>query len=70
MLNKRKPPHALPEEGLVRLHHVLSVIPISRSSWLAGVKEGRFPQPVHVGARTVAWRIHDIRALFKAQSHP
>ena len=39
------------------------LIPISRTSWLDGVKSGKFPKPVKLGARSVAWKAEDIRAL-------
>jgi predicted DNA-binding transcriptional regulator AlpA len=53
----------LPETGFVRLPLVLTLIPIARSSWWEGVREGRFPKPVKLGPRTTAWRVEDIRAL-------
>ena len=37
----RKP--ALPNEGFARLPQVLAVYPVSRSTWLEGVRTGRFP---------------------------
>lgn len=58
------PPKAvLPSEGYARLPLVLSVIPVSKSTWWAGCKSGRFPAPVKLGPRTTAWRVSDIRAL-------
>ena len=57
-----------PETGFVRLHQILAPsgpIPVSKSSWWAGVKEGRFPQPVKLGPRTTVWRAEEIRALFE-----
>jgi prophage regulatory protein len=57
---------ALPSEGLVRLPQVLSVYPVSRSTWWAGIKTGRFPKPVRLGPRTVAWRVDEIRELVAA----
>jgi predicted DNA-binding transcriptional regulator AlpA len=51
----------LPETGFVRLPVVLSVIPISKSSLYAGIKEGRYPAPVKLSERTSAWRVEDIR---------
>jgi prophage regulatory protein len=39
------------------------IIPISASSWWAGVKEGRFPQPIKLGPRTTVWRETDIQAM-------
>lgn len=53
----------IPETGFVRLPTVLSVIPVSKSTWWAGIKTGRFPKPIRLGARITAWRAEDIRAL-------
>jgi prophage regulatory protein len=53
----------LPEVGFVRLNTVLKVYPVSKSTWWAGVKSKRFPQPVKLGANTTAWRVEDIRQL-------
>jgi prophage regulatory protein len=58
--------NGLPETGFVRLPSIISPrgpIPISRSSWWAGVKSGRYPQPVKLAPRTTAWRVEDIREL-------
>lgn len=43
-----------------------AIIPVSKSSWWAGVASGKFPQPVKLGPRTTAWRVSDIRALIAA----
>lgn len=48
---------------LWRLPTVLERIPVSRTSWLAGVKSGLYPKPLKIGLRAVAWRASDIRAL-------
>ncbi len=42
------------------------IIPVSRSTFLAGVKTGRFPAPVKLSKRCTAWRARDIRALIEA----
>ena len=52
-----------PEIGFMRLRDVLRVYPVSRSAWYAGIQEGRYPTPVHLGPRMVAWRVEDIRTL-------
>ena len=39
------------------------LLPISASSWWAGVAEGRFPKPVKLGPNTTAWRWEDIQNL-------
>lgn len=53
-------------DGLLRLPEVLAAYPVSRSTWLEGVRTGRFPSPVRLGVRAVAWRAADIRALIEA----
>jgi hypothetical protein len=35
-------------------------IPISKSSWWAGVAKGKYPQPIKLGPRTTCWRESDI----------
>ncbi len=56
----------LPPTGLVRLSGILAPhgpIPVSKSSWWAGVRDGRYPKPVKLGPRITAWRVEDICAL-------
>jgi prophage regulatory protein len=59
----------LPSAGFVRLHQILGdqetpgLIPLSRSTWYAGMKTGRYPKPVKLGKRIVAWRVEDIKGL-------
>jgi predicted DNA-binding transcriptional regulator AlpA len=53
----------LPAEGYVRFPQIKAVYPVSRSSWLAGVKSGRYPQPIKIGERLNAWKVEDIRKL-------
>jgi predicted DNA-binding transcriptional regulator AlpA len=56
----------LPETGFLRLSSILAPkgpIPVGKSTWWAGVKSGRFPQPVKLGPRITAWRVEDIRDL-------
>ena len=59
-------PTKLPQTGFVRLPGILAPngpIPVSRSTWWAGIKDGRYPKPVKLGPRITAWRVEDIRAL-------
>jgi predicted DNA-binding transcriptional regulator AlpA len=55
----------IPSVGFLRLPQVLAVIPVSRSSWWAGVKTGKYPQPIKLGANTTVWSAEDIHALIK-----
>lgn len=62
----------LPETGFLRLPQVLSLIPLSRSAWYQGIKDGLYPAPVTLGAKNyaVAWRAEDIRALIHQIGNP
>lgn len=69
----------LPETGYLRLPQIVgkpatdtapaipAIIPVSKSTWWAGVRSGRYPQPTRsLGSRITAWRVEDIRALIEA----
>ncbi|WFP51220.1 AlpA family phage regulatory protein [Methylomonas sp. EFPC3] len=65
----------IPETGYLRLPQIVGnpktepptpgLIPISKSAWWAGVKEGRYPKAIKLGPRTTVWRVEDIRALIE-----
>ena len=55
-----------PQTSLLRVKQVLEKIPVSRTTWWQGVKDGKFPQPVKLGPRTTAWRTSDIDALINS----
>ena len=68
--------HQLPETGYLRLPQIIgnpkavppmpALIPVGKSTWWAGVKSGRYPQPVRtLGVRITAWRVEDIRDLIQ-----
>jgi len=70
---------ALPATGFLRLRDIIgrpatqddagtpALIPVSASTWWAGVRSGRYPQPTRaLGERITAWRVEDIRALIAA----
>jgi prophage regulatory protein len=52
-------------EKLLRLSEVLKRFPVSKSSWWLGVKENRYPAPVRIGARAVAWSEAEINDLIR-----
>jgi predicted DNA-binding transcriptional regulator AlpA len=41
------------------------LIPISASAWWAGVRGGRYPQPIRLGDRITVWKKSDIDALLE-----
>lgn len=69
----------LPETGFLRLTNIIGdakasppipaiIIPVSKSTWWAGVKSGRYPKPIKLGPRITAWRVEDIRNLIRESS--
>lgn len=41
------------------------LIPMSRSSWWAGVANGKYPQPIKYGPRITVWRGKDIKSFLE-----
>lgn len=56
---------SIPQTGFAKIPQILSVIPVSRSTWWAGVKTGRFPAAIKLGENTTVWKAEDIHALIK-----
>jgi prophage regulatory protein len=56
-------PNSIDEAALLRLPQVLALVPVGRSSWWQGCRDGRYPKPIRLGPRTTAWRARDILAL-------
>jgi prophage regulatory protein len=67
--NQFRPTSGWPQRtGYVRLSDILAPagpLPISKSTWWAGVKAGRYPAAVKLGPRITAWRVEDILALME-----
>jgi len=64
----------LDPNGLYRIKSIVRtpgagtpLIDIAPSTWWAGVKDGRFPKPVHLGKRTTCWRGSDLLAFINGQ---
>ncbi len=57
-----------PSTGFLRLSAIIAPngpIPVSKSTWWQGVRDGRFPKPVKLGPRTTAWRVEDVLAVIQ-----
>ena len=64
----------LPDSGMVRLAGLIQTpkapgnpLPFSAATLWRYVKNGTFPAPVKLGAKTTAWRVSDVRAWLAAQ---
>jgi|GEM_PF-687979 len=54
--------------GFLRLPEVLKIIPVSKSSWWAGVQSGQYPKSYKIGPRTTGWLRSEIFYLVKTLS--
>ncbi len=57
-----------PKNEFLRLSSILAPrgpIPVSASTWWAGVKDGRYPKPMKLGPRITVWRSEDIQQLLE-----
>ncbi|WP_457097536.1 helix-turn-helix transcriptional regulator [Lysobacter sp. P5_B9] len=60
--------------GFLRLRQIIgdkkagipAIIPVARSTFLAGVAEGNYPKPVKLSPGVTAWRVEDIRRLIES----
>lgn len=58
-----------PNDPLLRISSVIAPggpLPISRSSFYQGIREGRYPAPLKLGPRTSVWRQSDIDKLVES----
>jgi predicted DNA-binding transcriptional regulator AlpA len=57
---------AINPAAFLRLKQIVPpLIPISRSAWWKGVRDGKYPAPVRLGPNTTAWRARDILEMIE-----
>lgn len=61
-------PEMLAEDGIkkigfLKLPEVLTLIPVSKTTWWDGIKAGRFPKGYKLSENTTGWDVVEIRAL-------
>ena len=61
--NVANPQGSTEQLALYRLPKVLSLVPVSRSHWWAGVASGKFPAGIKLSDRVTVWRSTDIQNL-------
>lgn len=57
--------------AFLRLSHIIGnptkgippIVPVSKSTWWAGIKDGRFPAPLKLSPGVTVWRSSDIDDL-------
>jgi len=57
--------------GYLRLNQIIGdkklnippIIPVCRTTWFRGIKDGLYPQPIKLSKRTIAWRAEEIQKL-------
>ena len=54
-------------QKLYRINQVLEVIPVSKTTWWNGVRDGRFPKPIRNGRMTF-WKSEDIESFIDTLS--
>jgi prophage regulatory protein len=79
---KRRELSSLPSDGFVRIGQIvgdpdadppiIAAIPVSKSRWWEGVRQGKYPAAIKLGPATTVWKVSDIRALIDrlAQTPP
>ena len=54
--------------GFIRISHIIGDakkgipprIPVSRATWYAGIKSGKYPKPIRLSEGVSVWRVADI----------
>ena len=63
--------NGLPQTRFLRLKQIIGdkkqgidpIIPVSKSTWWAGVRSGIYPKPIKLSERITAWRFEDIMSI-------
>ena len=51
------------QERLIRLKEVLQIVPVSKSSWWAGIQKGVYPKGRKLTEKTTVWVYSEIMAI-------
>lgn len=54
-----------PEVGFVRINQILSVIPVSDTTWWRWIQEGKAPKGLKLGPAITVWKAEEIREFIK-----
>lgn len=56
-----------PDDRFIKITECIKIIPVAKSTWWAGIKDGRFPKPVKIGGNTF-WRYSDVLKTVRKDS--
>jgi prophage regulatory protein len=59
-----------PSDALVRISQIIGprgLIPVSRSAFYQGIRDGIYPKPVRLGKRTSAWRMSELMQVVQKE---
>jgi prophage regulatory protein len=59
-----------PNDALVRIEKIIGpngIIPISRSSFYQGIRDGIYPKAVRLGKRSSAWRMSELMRVIRRE---
>lgn len=56
----------VPDFGFMRVDQVLDVYPVSKATWWAGVRSGKYPPGYKLGQKMTAWKAEHIRQLIES----
>jgi prophage regulatory protein len=60
--------HEKPSDALVRIGKIVGpngLIPVSRSSFYQGIRDGIYPRAVRLGKRTSVWRMSELMRVIE-----
>lgn len=65
----------IPETGFLRLSQIIgnpkanppvpALIPVKKTTWWQGIRDGRYPKSVKISKGCTAWRVEDILRLIE-----
>jgi prophage regulatory protein len=66
--NKKEALMHLREFGYLRVPHVLKLLRVGESTLYRWVSNGKFPQPIKLGGKVIAWPVKDVTAWIEANN--
>ena len=49
----------IPDNGVITIEQVVSILPLGRTKWREGINAGKFPKPINVNGHS-CWKKKDV----------